>query len=140
VTGATPARRHAQPSGDVQTAGRTASEPLVPPSWPTAIHGTPSLPAATARTSAPGAPANRQSVHVIVLAGAAGLVATGPGAGDLPSVHPATAIAATSRMIHRRRPDVTFAPYRAARTLQCKRHGGDDGCRGDCASQYIWLT
>jgi hypothetical protein len=116
VTGATPARRHAQPSGDVQTAGRTVSEPPVPPSWPTAVHGTPSPPAATARTSAPGAPANRQSVHVIVLAGTAGLVGAGVGAGDPPPVHPAVAIAATSRTIHRRRPDVTFAPYRPRRT------------------------
>ena len=112
VTGATAARRHAQPSGEVQTAGRTGSELPVPPSWPTAVHGMPSPPAATARTSAPGALGSRQSVQVTVLAGGGGLVGAGLGALDPPPAHPAAAVAATSRTTHRRHTDVTFAPYR----------------------------
>jgi hypothetical protein len=112
VTGATAARRHAQPSGEVQTAGRTGSELPVPPSWPTAVHGMPSPAAATARTSAPGSLGSRQSVQVTVLAGRGGLVGAGLGALDPPPVHPAAAVAATSRMTHRRRTHITFAPYR----------------------------
>jgi hypothetical protein len=72
----------------------------------------PSPSAATARTSAPGALGSRQSVQVTVLAGGSGLVGAGLGALDPPPVHPAAAIAATSRTTHRRRTDVTFAPYR----------------------------
>src|SRR5215212_7597444 len=111
VTGATVARRHAQPSGEVQAAGRTGSELPVPPSWPTAVHGMPSPPAATAPTSAPGALGSRQSVQVIVLAGAGGLVGAVLGALEPPPVQPAAAVAATSTMTHRRTA-VTFAPYR----------------------------
>jgi hypothetical protein len=71
----------------------------------------PSPPGATARTNAPGALGSRQSVQVIVLAGGGVLVGAGLGAVDPPPVHPAAAVAATSRTTHRRT-DVTFAPYR----------------------------
>jgi hypothetical protein len=71
----------------------------------------PSPPAATARTSAPGSLGSRQSVQVTVLADGGGLVGAGLGV-DPPPVHPAAAVAATSRTTHRRRTDVTFAPYR----------------------------
>jgi hypothetical protein len=86
----------------------------VPPSWPTAVHGMPSPPAATARTSAPGALGSRQSVQETVLAGGGGVVGAGLGTLDPPPVHPAAVVVApaTSKTIHRRRNDVTFAPYR----------------------------
>jgi hypothetical protein len=83
----------------------------MPPSWPTAVHGMPSPPAATALTSTLGALGSRHSVQVTVLAGAGGLVGAGLGAVDPPPVHPA-AVAATNRTTHRRRTDVTLAPYR----------------------------
>jgi hypothetical protein len=55
----------------------------------------------------------RQSVQVIVLAGAAAGLGAGDAAGA-PPVQAAAASPATSNAPHRRRTDVTFAPYPAA--------------------------
>jgi len=102
----------------------------------------PSPPAATAPTSAPGSLGSRQSVQVIVLAGAGGLVGAVLGALEPPPVQPAAAVAATSRMTHRRRTDVTFAPYRwppGQRGQQPVDHLGGGGPTGQADPDRLAL-
>ncbi|HKF89118.1 MAG TPA: hypothetical protein VKB85_13740, partial [Propionibacteriaceae bacterium] len=85
---------------------------------------------------------SRQSVQVIVLAGAGGLVGAVLGALEPPPVQPAAAVAATSRMTHRRRTDVTFAPYRrppGQRGQQPVDHLGGGGPTGQADPDRLAL-
>jgi hypothetical protein len=85
---------------------------------------------------------SRQSVQVTVLAGGAKLVGAGLGALDPPPVHPAAAVAATSRMTHRRRTDITFAPYRRTpsgkRGQRPGRAGADQDAGAARAARRAW--